>query len=231
MKIQLFIYPGMTLLDLVGPLQVVSAWPEAQMQFVARTPGPVASDSAAQLVATHSYAEAWPDPDLLLVPGGGEPTYALLTDEQAVDFLAARGSRASWVTSVCTGALLLGAAGLLHGYRATSHWYAIESLAAFGATPVHERWVIDRNRGTGGGVTAGIDFGLALTASILGEDYAKAVQLVLEYSPQPPFRAGTPAEAGPTLTGAVRSRFDSRPVSMQAQVRAAAARLAGRAAT
>ena len=227
MKIQMFVYPGMTLLDMVGPLQTWSAWPGAEIQFVGKVAGPVVADSGLAVIATHSFADAWTDPGILFTPGGGTPTYALLDDEESIAFLADRGARAGWVTSVCTGALLLGAAGLLRGYRATSHWYSREALAKFGAIPVHERWVIDRNRATGGGVTAGIDFGLALTAQIHGEPLARMIQLLLEYSPKPPFSSGTPEEALPETRAMLSQLRDARPgTTMEAAVERAAGRLA-----
>lgn len=209
MKIQMLVYPGMTLLDLVGPLQTWARWPDGELQFVWKTPGPVPTDAGLSVVATTALADAWPDPDILFAPGGLDGTFALITDNETIDFLASRGERAAWVTSVCTGAHLLGAAGLLKGYRAATHWYLLDELALFGATPSAERYVIDRNRATGGGVTAGIDFGLALAAEILGESHARAVQLGMQYSPQPPFQSGTPAEAQPQTVTQVTQRFQS----------------------
>jgi cyclohexyl-isocyanide hydratase len=138
------------------------------------------------------------------------------------------GEKAQWVTSVCTGSLILGAAGLLEGYRATSHWAWRDYLKLFGAEPIAERVVFDRNRVTGGGVTAGIDFALALTAQIEGEDYARAVQLGLEYDPHPPFDSGTPAKAGEQLVKRVYERSDRMAPDREERVRAAAERLAGR---
>jgi cyclohexyl-isocyanide hydratase len=165
-RIQMLVYPGMTLQDLVGPLQVWAAWPGAQIQFAWKSTGPVPTDSGLAVVATTSFADAWPDPDILFAPGGLLPTFELLDDAEVIEFLRKHGEQAKWVTSVCTGAVLLGAAGLLRGYRAATHWFARDSLALFGATPSSERWVIDRNRATGAGVTAGIDFGLAVLSLI-----------------------------------------------------------------
>src|SRR5258707_14760477 len=126
-------------------------------------------------------------------------------DEEVLAFLAARGARAQYVTSVCGGSLILGAAGLLRGYRATTHWTGIDVLALFGAEYAEGRVVVDRNRITGGGVTAGLDFGLVVLAKLLGEDVAKLTQLMLEYAPAPPFDAGTPEAAGPELTAMARA--------------------------
>lgn len=146
--------------------------------------------------ARHSVRAGWPAAD-----------FELLDDAEVIEFLRSRGEQAKWVTSVCTGAVLLGAAGLLRGYRAATHWFARDSLALFGATPTNERWVIDRNRATGGGVTAGIDFGLAVLSHLAGPELARVVQLALEYSPQPPFRSGTPEEAAPQTLATLRAAW------------------------
>ena len=206
-RIQMLVYPGMTLQDLVGPLQVWCAWPGAEIQFAWKSVGPVPTDSGLAVVATTSLADAWAAPDILFAPGGLLPTFDLLEDAEVIDFLRARGAQAKWVTSVCTGAVLLGAAGLLRGYKAATHWFARDSLALFGATPSNERWVIDRNRATGGGVTAGIDFGLAVLAQLAGPELARVVQLALEYSPRPPFRSGTPEEAEPQTLATLRAMW------------------------
>jgi cyclohexyl-isocyanide hydratase len=146
-------------------------------------------------------------------------------DDEALDWVRAVGEQAQWVTSVCTGSLILGAAGLLKGYRATSHWAWRDYLKLFGAEPIAERVVFDRNRVTGGGVTAGIDFALALTAKIRGERFAQAVQLGLEYDPHPPFESGSPDRAGDELVRLVRERSDRMAPDREDSVRAAAARL------
>jgi cyclohexyl-isocyanide hydratase len=206
-RIQMLVYPGMTLQDLVGPLQVWAAWPGVEIQFAWKSTGPVPTDSSLAVVATTSFADAWVAPDILFAPGGLLPTFELLDDAAVIEFLRSRGAQAKWVTSVCTGAVLLGAAGLLRGYRAATHWFARDSLALFGATPSSERWVIDRNRATGGGVTAGIDFGLAVLAQLAGAETARVVQLALEYSPRPPFRSGTPEEADPQTLATLRAAW------------------------
>jgi len=207
MNIAMLVYPGMTLLDLVGPLQAWSLWPGASIQTVAGSREPVPTDSAAVLVPTQDFDGAFEAPDILFAPGGTAGTFAAMQDEATLAWLRDRGARSGWITSVCTGALVLGAAGLLDGYRATTHWAALDLLPQFGATVVRERWVIDRNRATGGGVTAGIDFGLALMAELAGDDIARQTQLALEYAPAPPFEAGTPDQAGPELTRAVLEGF------------------------
>ena len=207
MKITMLIYPGMTALDFMGPAQIWAYWPDAEVQTVWKTVEPVATDSAAVFLPNADFAGAFEAPDLLFVPGGTAGTFALLEDREVLDFLRATGAGAQWITSVCTGALVLGAAGLLNGYRATTHWSALDMLPAFGAEIARERWVIDRDRATGGGVTAGIDFGLALVAEIAGEELARTIQLAVEYAPAPPFRSGTPEEAGDAVTARVHELF------------------------
>ena len=227
-RIQMLVYPGMTLQDLVGPLQVWAAWPGVEIQFAWKNAGPVTTDSGLAVIATTSLEDAWTAPDILFTPGGLLPTFELLDDATVMDFLRTRGAQAKWVTSVCTGAVLLGGAGLLRGYRAATHWFARDSLALFGATPSSERWVIDRNRATGGGVTAGIDFGLALMAHVAGPELARITQLALEYSPQPPFRSGTPQEAAPETLAALRAAWGGElGQRIQSKVMGASRRLQG----
>ena len=209
MKIVMLAYPGMTPLDLMGPAQVWAYWPGAEVQLVWKSLDPVPTDTAACIVPTHTFETAYEDPDIIFVPGGTKATFDLMSDEATLSFLNARAQNAKWITSVCTGALILGAAGLLDGYKATTHWAAVDLLAGLGATHTEGRYVIDRNRATGGGVTAGIDFGLAMVAEISGEEVAKTIQLSLEYSPQPPFVSGTPAEADPEILQAVVEGFSS----------------------
>ncbi|GAA0479203.1 DJ-1/PfpI family protein [Parasphingorhabdus litoris] len=219
MKIQMFIYPGMTLLDLVGPLQVWSIWPGADVQLIAQSMDPVPTDSAMSVNPTHVLDDAWSDPDILFVPGGTEGTFALLGDEDILSFLEQQGKAANWITSVCTGSIVLAAAGLLSGYKATSHWIARDMLPAFGAEVAEGRWVIDRNRASGGGVTAGIDFGLALMAHISGDEkLAQQVQLALEYSPNPPFSCGTPAQAAPDIVQSVTTLFNAEGAEQRAEL-------------
>lgn len=199
MNIAMLVYPGMTPLDLMGPLQTWCQLPGVEIQIVWKNTDPVMTDTGMAVVPTHSFGDSFETPDILFAPGGGKATLELMQDEETIAFLKDRGEKAQWVTSVCTGALLLGAAGLLQGYKATTHWAATQFLEGVGAIPTEGRYVIDRNRATGGGVTAGIDFGLALAARIAGEDVAKTIQLAMEYSPQPPFNCGTPGEASPEI--------------------------------
>ena len=207
MKIQLLTYPDMTLLDLVGPLQAWSLWPGAEIELVWKTTDPIATDCGLAVVPNRRFEDADPNPDILFSGGGLEGTNRVMADPEVLEFMRNQGEEAGWVTSVCTGALVLGAAGLLEGYRATTHWMALEALSAFGADPVKERWVIDRNRATGGGVTAGIDFGLALMGEVAGREVAEAVQLGLEYAPAPPFDSGTPDKASPEAVELVKALF------------------------
>ena len=207
-KISMLLYPQLTLLDLMGPLQVWNHWPDADIELVAASLDPVHSDSAATLLPTHCFETASDAPDILFVPGGMQGLLAAMADDTTLAYLAERGASAQWVTSVCTGSILLGAAGLLRGYRATTHWSVMSILPRFGASAERSRWVIDRNRATGGGVTAGIDFGLALLAELAGEQLARSVQLGIEYAPAPPFLSGTPDEAGAETLGQVSEVFE-----------------------
>lgn len=220
MKVMMLLYPGQTPQDTIGPLTAFSVMPGFEAQFVWKQPGPVLSDAGISLLATHSFQEAWKDPDILFAGGGAKPTIDLLDDQETLAFLADRGSRAQWVTSVCTGSLLLGAAGLLRGYRSACHWAVREMLSAFGATPSPDRVVIDRNRASGGGVTAGLDFGLTLVGHILGEPYGRMVELAIEYAPAPPFGCGRPELADQATLDAAMAFFGEN-VPVDAIARAA----------
>ena len=193
-EVAMLLYPGVTLLDLVGPQAVLS--PSCNVHVVWKNTDLMETDSGLIMKASSTLDQCPKDLDVLFVPGG---EFSVMMDAEVLEFLADRGSRARYVTSVCGGSIVLGAAGLLQGYEATSHWTAREALSLFGATPVAARVVRDRNRISGGGVTAGIDFGLVLLAELLGEDVAKLSQLALEYDPAPPFDAGTPEKAGPEI--------------------------------
>lgn len=192
MKMMVLVYPGMTAQDMVGPLTALSALPGYEVQFVWKQKGPVLTDSGLILHATHSYAEAWSEADIFFTGGGGQPTIDLLDDQETMDFVAQRGAASKWVTSVCTGSVILGGAGLLRGYRSACHWAVGDVLERFGAIPCRDRVVIDRNRASGGGVTAGIDFGLTLAGAIAGEAFAKTIELMIEYAPAPPYGCGRP---------------------------------------
>lgn len=192
----MLLYPGLTLLDLIGPQTVL--WGPTTVHLIAKTRDLVTSDTGVGVTPSMTFAEAPAQLDVLFVPGGPGQV-DVMDDPQTLAFLADRGSRARYVTAVCTGSIILGAAGLLKGYKATTHWAALALLPILGAEAVSARVVIDRNRITGGGVTAGIDFGLTLLAELCGEDIAKLTQLAMEYDPKPPFNSGSPEAAGPEL--------------------------------
>jgi cyclohexyl-isocyanide hydratase len=173
--------------------------------MVWKTCDPVPTDAGFSIVPTTSFADC-PQLDVICVPGGGGQV-ELMTDPETLDFLRKQAAGARYVTSVCTGSLVLGAAGLLKGYRSACHWAWLDMLKDFGAIPVAERVVRDRNRISGGGVTAGIDFGLTVAAELAGEEVAKSIQLVLEYDPQPPFDSGSPEKAGVERVKRIRERL------------------------
>ena len=220
------VYPNVTQLDLTGPAQVLSRLAGAKIDLVWKTSDPVPTDSGFALLPTTTLDEV-SRADILCVPGGFG-CIDVMQDDEALAWVRTVGETARWVTSVCTGSLILGAAGLLRGYRATSHWAWRDYLGLFGAAPVAERVVFDRNRVTGGGVTAGIDFALALVAAIEGEENARAVQLGLEYDPHPPFDSGTPDKAGEELVRRVHERSSRIAPDREDRIRAVAERFAGR---
>jgi cyclohexyl-isocyanide hydratase len=199
LEVGMLLFPDLTLLDLIGPQTVLSS--HSNIHLVWKTKDVIYSDRGIGIKPNATFDECPADLDVLFVPGGAG-MLPVMRDREVLDFLVDRGRRAKYVTSVCTGALVLGTAGLLNGYKATTHWAAREVLRVFGAEPVTQRVVVDRNRITGGGVTAGIDFGYVLLAAMRGEEIAKITQLAMEYDPQPPFNAGSPETAGPEITKA-----------------------------
>jgi len=203
--IAMLVYPGFTALDLVGPHQVFANLPGYRVQLVWKTRELVTSDAGLAIQPTMTFEECPEALAVLFVPGGTTGTVKLMEDAEVLRFLKSRAEASDHVTSVCTGSLVLGAAGLLKGYKATSHWAARDILKVLDAEPVNQRVVWDRNRVTGAGVTAGLDFSLSLAARLKGETFAKAVQLGLEYEPAPPFKAGSPDSAGPELTSVLRT--------------------------
>ena len=204
-EIGLLVFPNVQQLDLTGPYEVFASWPKARVRLVGKTLEPVASSTRLALTPDVAY-EACPQLDVLCVPGGSGIN-ALLADEETLGFVRRQAEGARFMTSVCTGALLLGAAGLLRGKRATTHWASHHLLEACGAIPERQRVVRDGSLMTGGGVTAGIDFALALVAELAGREVAEAIQLNLEYAPAPPFAAGSPETAGSALVETVRRRL------------------------
>ncbi|MBS0481446.1 MAG: DJ-1/PfpI family protein [Proteobacteria bacterium] len=223
MRIAFLLFPGITQLDLTGPAQFLSRLPGATVDLVWASRDPVATDCGFAIMPTATFADL-PQVDILCVPGG-MGVADVIDHDDALDWVRSVGAGAQWVTSVCTGSLVLGAAGLLNGFRATTHWAWLDMLATFGATPVSARTVFDGNRVTGGGVTAGIDFALALIARIAGDDTARAVQLSLEYDPSPPFDAGSPDKAGPDLVATYARRADRLAPDRKERLTAAARRL------
>jgi cyclohexyl-isocyanide hydratase len=221
--IGLLLFPDITQLDMTGPYEVFIKFPDAKVHLVWKTRAPVTAGGGMQIVPTVTFADC-PQLDLICVPGGAGMN-PLLNDVETLDFIRRQAKAARYVTSVCTGALVLGAAGLLQGKRAATHWMSREMLRAFGATPVAERVVIDGSIITGGGVTAGIDFALTVAAQVFGPELAQSIQLSIEYDPHPPFAAGSPERADATLVEKVRGAAARRQAERQAAVDVAAAKL------
>ncbi len=224
LTVGLLLFEGGTQLDLTGPHEVFVRMPDTQVLVVAKTRQPVRTDGGLVIVPTTALADC-PQLDVVCVPGGPGQV-ALMDDAEVLDFLRRQAAGTRYVTAVCTGSLVLGAAGLLRGYRAACHWLSRDQLALFGAEPVAERVVIDRNRVTGGGVTAGIDFALTLAAELFGRPVAEAIQLGIEYDPAPPFAAGSPESADAAVVERVRAATAARQAGRLAAARRAAAALA-----
>ncbi|MDR5801690.1 DJ-1/PfpI family protein [Caballeronia sp. LZ001] len=204
LQIGLLLFPRVQQLDLTGPYEVFAHLSDAKVHLVCKTLAPVPSSTGMQLTPDTSFAEC-PTLDVLCVPGG-EGVGTLMEDEETLAFIRQQAKGARFITSVCTGSLVLGAAGLLRGKRATTHWAFHELLGEFDATPVHARVVRDGALFTGGGITAGIDFALTLAAELVGEHEAQAIQLQMEYAPAPPFDAGDPNHAPAAVVADVRER-------------------------
>jgi cyclohexyl-isocyanide hydratase len=223
-QIGILLYPNVTQLDATGPAQVLSRVPGAKLHMVWKTRDPVPTDAGFSIVPTTTFADC-PQLDVICVPGGGGQV-EVMVDAEALEFLRKQAAKARYVTSVCTGSLILGAAGLLKGYKSACHWAWRDMLKDFGAIAVAERVVRDRNRISGGGVTAGIDFGLTVAAELAGDEVAKSIQLVLEYDPQPPFDSGSPEKAGVERVKRIRERLAPLLESRRKANAEAAARLA-----
>ena len=201
------LFPDLTQLDLTGPLQVLARLPQSRTVVAAKSKGPVPSDCGLSLLPTHSFADA-PPFDLICLPGGAKGVIGAIGDRETVDFVRRQAAGAKYVTSVCTGAFVLGIAGLLRGRRATTHWAYTDLLPLVGATYEKARIVRDGNLISAGGVTAGVDFGLSVVAEIAGEAAARAAQLGIEYDPAPPFDSGHPDRAPAAVKSALSDRYD-----------------------
>ena len=213
------LFPNVTQLDLTGPLQVLHRLPGAKTHIVAKTLAPVPSDCGLSLVPTTTFAECGPL-DLICVPGGGGVSGAI-ADAETVEFVRRQGADAKYVTSVCTGAFVLGVAGLLKGRRATTHWAYTHLLPLVGATWEKARVVRDGNVFTGGGVTAGIDFALTVAAEVAGAETAQRIQLSIEYDPAPPFAAGSPDRAPETVRAGLASAYEKRLAAFRGELEGA----------
>ncbi|MCD0448624.1 DJ-1/PfpI family protein [Actinocorallia sp. API 0066] len=219
MRIAYVLYPGFTALDLIGPYEVISRWPDATFRFVATSPDPVTTDLGMSVLPTATTADVGPV-DMIVVPGGGgTASLDAARDAELIGWITRAAPDAGWLVSVCSGSVLYATAGLLRGRRATTHWAMRENVRALGADVVPERVVFDGNVVSGAGVSAGIDMALALTARVHGEDTAKALQLVIEYDPEPPFDSGSPDKAAAsTLRLASRMLLGDAPLRAAARV-------------
>jgi putative intracellular protease/amidase len=205
MQIAILLFDRFTVLDAIGPYQVLSGLPGAEVTFVAEHPGPVRDEEGSLVVSAGAGLADVPRPDVIVVPGG--PGQAgQMQDGPVHEWLRAADQSSAWTTSVCTGSLILAAAGLLAGRRATTHWLAMDELGQLGATPVGERVVFDGKYVTAAGVSSGIDMGLALAGRIAGDETAQAIQLVIEYDPEPPYDAGSPDRAPAAIVSQMRAR-------------------------
>jgi transcriptional regulator GlxA family with amidase domain len=199
MQVAFLVYEGLTTLDLIGPYEVVNAVPGWEVRFVAKQAGEVRVDSKAFGITVDNALADVAQPDIFVVPGGIEGTFAAAADEEILDWVRKAHETSKWSTSVCTGSLILGAAGVLTGKRATTHWGATAMLEQYGAEFTSQRVVEDGKVMTAAGVSSGIDMALTLVGRIEGDDTARAVQLAIEYDPQPPYDAGSPEKAGPAI--------------------------------
>ncbi len=222
----LLLFPNLTQLDMTGPYEVFTKFPDSEVHLLWKILDPVTAAGGMQLLPSMTFADC-PQLDLVCVPGGAGMN-PLLNDEEVLDFLRRQAPGARYVTSVCTGSLVLGAAGLLQGRRATTHWMSLQMLAAFGCEPVAERVVVDGNVITGGGVTAGIDFALTVAGELLGAEAAERIQLGMEYDPHPPFDAGSPERAGASVVDAVCKAAAARQTEREVEIERATARFASR---
>lgn len=203
LRIGMLIFPEITSLDVLAPFEILSRASNSKVQFVWKNTDIVTGDTGLKLIPDVSFADA-PQFDVLMIPGG-PGQIPLMDDAEVLAFLRKQAADAKYITSVCTGSLLLAAAGLMQGYRASTHWLSFDQLAQFGVVPTDERVVIDRNRISGGGVTSGLDFAFSVLAVLRGEHEARKIQLFMEYDPQPPFESGHPRVASAALVEEVRT--------------------------
>ncbi len=220
MRIGMLIFKDMTQLDFTGPYEVFSQMPGCEVNVIAASLEPVVARGGLRFLPDTTLASAAPL-DLVFVPGG-PGVGALMEDRAVLEFLRHQAGSSKYVTSVCTGALVLGAAGLLKGYRATTHWLSLDLLPEFGVTPATDRVVIDRNRITGGGVTSGIDFALVVAGEVCGADAARQIQLLIEYNPAPPYNCGHPSTADKAIVDRVREARAPMQAARLAQAKRAA---------
>ena len=221
--IGMVLFERFTQLDLTGPHEILARVPGTRILRVARTLAPVTADCGLSILPTATFADC-PALDMIFVPGG-PGQLAVMDDEELLAFLRRTGKEARYVTSVCTGSLVLAAAGLLQGYRAACHWLSRDQLALMGAEPAAERVVVDRNRITGAGVTSGIDFAFVVAAELCGRQTAEEIQLSVEYDPDPPFDSGSPVRAAPALVAGIRERSSAWQAKRELAARKAGARL------
>ncbi|MUL41712.1 DJ-1/PfpI family protein [Streptomonospora sp. PA3] len=208
MHTAILLFDGYTALDAVGPYEILSRLPEAEVSFVAERPGAVRNDSGSLALVADAAMDDVSAPDILLVPGGpGQAEH--MQDAAMLEWIRAADAASTWTASVCTGSLLLAAAGLLDGRRATSHWLALDRLPAYGARPTGERVVFDGKYVTAAGVSSGIDMALHLTGRVAGDEFAQIIQLATEYDPQPPYDAGAPQKAPGDVADLLRSRSEA----------------------
>jgi len=226
LKIGMLMYPGLTQLDLFGPADVLNRVPGAEIKLLWKNLDPVIVDRGLRILPNTTFGQC-KELDIICVPGGPGQV-ALMDDDETLNFLRRIAPGCKLVTSVCTGSLVLGAAGLLDGYRATCHWTSIDQLELFGATPVNERVVRDRNRITGAGVTSGIDFALQVVESLTDKTTAQQIQLQMEYDPEPPYNCGSPRTAPPEIVDSVRARLHMFQSSRRSACERAAERLKNR---
>jgi transcriptional regulator GlxA family with amidase domain len=206
MQIAIVLYPGMTALDAIGPYEILRFLPDAEVRLVGETPGPIVTDSGVLVLGvTHTYEET-PNPDIVLVPGSGPRTATTMADRRLTDWLRHVHGTTLWTTSVCSGALILAAAGILTGRPATTHWLVQPALAAMGAKPQREERIVPSGKiVTAAGVSAGLDLALWLAGEIAGREHAEMIQLYIEYDPRPPFDAGHPGKASKAVLDKAKS--------------------------